>query len=834
MSEKSSSEESKARDKKLSKGLYDSMQSDEISNQNEKQYRDILSSIEDGYYEVDIAGNLSSFNDALCKIYGYARDELMGMNNREYMTPETAKKAYSVFNGVYKTGEPARIFDWEFLKKDGTKIDVAISVSLIKNSKGEAVGYRGIVRDIGEHKLIESALKKTHEELERRVAERTKDLIQINKRLEQEITERKSIEDALRESEKKYREIFEKGADLLYIHDLEGNLIQTNSFFKKACGWSPDELDNVNIRDLVPERYRHQVKDYLKSILENGKDEGFMKVLRKDDREIIIEYNNILICNETGPTGVQGSGKDITERLKNERALKESEEKYRNILESIEDGYYEVDLSGNFTFFNNAMCRILGYSSSEMMGMNNRVFMDQGNARKVFQTFNDAFTTGKPTKAFDWVLINKNGSTSVVEIVVSLIKKEDGKPVGFRGIARDITERKHLEERLRQSQKMEAIGTMAGGIAHDFNNILSSILGYTELALDDTVSGTVLHENLSEVFSAGNRATDLVQQIITLSRHSPVAFKPSHINPLVKEAVKMLRAIIPTSIEIKENICSDRLIVHADPTQIHQVIINLAINAKHAMSKTGGELAIEVDSFSHAENKKVDDRLNYKMIDLVPGNYARITVSDTGTGIAKEHLNKIFEPYFTTKAVGEGSGLGLSVVRGIVKSHRGDIAVFAELGKGTTFHIYLPLSEQQSIELPDTNADPLPRGTERILLVDDEPSIVKMQQRSLEHLGYTITPHTNSIEALEAFRTSPDTFDLVITDMSMPKMTGDKFAEEIKKIRSDVPVILCTGFSDQIKIRTGTDMQIDAFLMKPINKAKLTKTIRKLLDKVES
>ncbi|MDA3894553.1 MAG: PAS domain S-box protein, partial [Desulfobacteraceae bacterium] len=713
------------------------------------------------------------------------------------------------------------------------------------------------------------------------------------------------------------------------------NLIQTNLSLKKAYGLNPDDLVKMNLRDLVSERYRDQIKDYLKSIIEKGKDNGFMNVQTKDGRRIIIEYNNTLISNESGPEYVQGSGKDITERLNNEQALKESEErykalfdrsldcifihdnrgnfidandaalkvlgynreemlsvnfvsllsedqfpltlqvleelkesdqqkkpveyrlkhknggyvdieaqssviyrhgkpyaiqgiarditqrkqaevkikeseeKYRNILENIDDGYFEVDIFGNFIFFNDSMCRILGYPKDELMGMNNREYMDEKNAKKIYQVYNEIYRTGIPAKVLDWKFIRKDGSGCFAETVVSLITDSNDKRIGFRGIARDVTNRKQLEAQLQQAQKMEAIGTLAGGISHDFNNILSSIIGFTELALDDVEKGTPLEENLQEVFTAGIRAKDLIGQILTLSRHSAMEFKPILINSVVKETVKMLRSTIPTSINFQGNICDRQLVVHADPTQIQQVIINLATNAKHAMSETGGVLMIDVDPVSFDESTE--------NINLIPGNYARITVSDTGTGVNKDHLEKIFEPYFTTKAAGEGSGLGLSVVHGIVKSHKGDIAVCSEPGKGTKVHVCLPLSEHQSIEFPATTAEPLLRGTEHILIVDDEPSIVKMQQRSLERLGYSVTTRTSSVNALETFCATPDKYVLVITDMTMPDMTGDKLADEIKKIRPDVPVILCTGFSDNIKIRTGPDLQIDEFISKPID-----------------
>ena len=424
----------------------------------------------------------------------------------------------------------------------------------------------------------------------------------------------------------------------------------------------------------------------------------------------------------------------------------------------------------------------------------------------------------------------------VVENVALLFKfsvSSEGLFVGTDGIVFDITERKmaekekaELKKRLQQAQKMESIGTLAGCIAHDFNNILSAVLGYTDLALQDTQNGTLLHNYLSEVMTAGDRAKNLVKQILTISRHGNKELKLIKIVPLIKEVLIMLRSTIPTSIEFHENMCGDPLIVNADPTQLHQIILNLATNAKQAMVEGSGVLEVGVDSVAF------DSDIKNKYPDMQPGKYARITVSDTGIGIPEKNLDKIFEPYFTTKEKEEGTGLGLSVVHGIVKSHNGHVTVYSISGKGTTFHVYLPLVKKTSSDLPRQKTEPLPVGTEWILLVDDEPPIVKMQQQHLEQLGHTVTASTSSLEALEALRSSPDKFDLVITDMTMPKMTGDELSREIKKIRSDIPVILCTGFSEKINGH-GENLDIEAFLMKPIDKAKMAKTVRQVLDEAK-
>lgn len=392
-------------------------------------------------------------------------------------------------------------------------------------------------------------------------------------------------------------------------------------------------------------------------------------------------------------------------------------------------------------------------------------------------------------------------------------------------------ERKKAEEedakiraQLQKAQKMEAIGTLAGGIAHDLNNILFPILGYTEMILQD-VSGDSPHkQGLIAILQGAKRAEKLVQQILAFSRQKNHELKPVKIQLVINEALKLINSTLPSTIETIQNIKSDCGLVLADPTQIHQIVMNLCTNAFHAMEETGGKLTVTLKEVELAA-EDVKDKA------ITPGMYVCLTVSDTGTGMDQSVINRIFDPYFTTKENDKGTGLGLAVVHGIVKSHGGHISLYSEPGKGTEFHVCLPLIKTGEETTKVETDMPIQKGNERILIVDDEDIIVQMEKYMLEQLGYHVTTRTSSTDALEAFKVNPDTFDLVITDMTMPNMTGDKLAVEIMKIRSDMPVILCTGFSEMMSKEKTESIGIKGFLMKPIVMKDFSNMIRKVLDK---
>ena len=430
--------------------------------------------------------------------------------------------------------------------------------------------------------------------------------------------------------------------------------------------------------------------------------------------------------------------------------------------------------------------------------------------------------------------VTKEGQERLVEYNASLVHDEKGKPMGIRGIGRDITDRvavekekAELENQVVRAQKMEAIGTLAGGIAHDFNNILFPILGYAEMTMENVPEDSAARRNLEEVFKAAGRAKGLVQQILTFSRQTEQERKPLRIQLIMKEVLKLLRPSLPSTIDIRLDMDENCGPVLADPVQVHQVLMNLCTNAYHAMREKGGVLGVTLTEKDIESHDSVADA------ELDPGSYLKLAVSDTGHGMDPKVMEQIFNPYFTTKAPGEGTGLGLSVVHGIVKSYGGQITVHSKPREGTSFHIYLPLIDAGHVVSETLSQEPAPKGTEHILLVDDEPPIVRVMQQMLESLGYHVTARTRSVDALEDFCVHPEMFDLVITDQTMPYMMGTELAQKIRSIRPDIPIILCTGSGEAI---TEEKAEVTGFMeypTKPILKNELAMTIRRLLDQGE-
>ena len=508
------------------------------------------------------------------------------------------------------------------------------------------------------------------------------------------------------------------------------------------------------------------------------------------------------------------------------KSLQEERDRAQNYLDIAAVMMLAVNTNHEVILINKKGCDILGYDETEIIGKNwFDHFVPEYIRDQVQTNFSNLISNAtESVKYHENPVVTKGGRERMIAWSNTTLRDDNNHIIGTLSSGQDITEKKLLEANLLQARKMESIGNLAGGIAHDFNNILSSILGFTELSLDDVQKGSDMEDNLQEVYTAGKRAKEIVSQMLAFARQSKEEMKPIQVDSIVREVLIFIRASIPATIEIKQDLQSDSKI-WGNGTQVYQILMNLCTNAAHAMEDKGGILAISLQDVLIAPNSPM------RQIGLSPGNHIQLTVSDTGKGMPPEVLRSIFEPYFTTKKPGEGTGMGLAVVHGIVESYGGKITVDSEPGRSTVFTVYLPITRIQNAQQINESEE-LPRGTENILLIDDEIPIVKMGSQLLNRLGYSVSTATDSIEALELFRTRPDDFQLVITDMTMPRLTGDQLASEMIAIRPDIPIILCTGYSRIMSDETARNIGIKAFAYKPIVKSYLAKTVRRVLDEV--
>ena len=642
--------------------------------------------------------------------------------------------------------------------------------------------------------------------------------------MHEDITDKKQAEEELKASEENYWAIFESVNDAIMIHEAKtGRPLGINPKMEELLGYSEEEVKHMKVSDWTvgdPATMQKEAMRRIKNAALGNPQLFEWHAKRKDNKLIWLEVNlkNAIIG---GNKCVLSVVRDITEHKRTEAALQESEQKYLSLLEANPDPVVVYDMEGKVIYFNPAFTRVFGWSLKERIGQKMDGFVPEENWPETRMMIKKVTESEQRFSDLETCRYTKEGKIIPVSISGSFYEDQEGQMAGSVINIRDISERKKLEAQIQQTEKMEAIGTLAGGIAHDFNNILSAIIGFTELAISDAEKESTLYQNLKEVFRAGERAKDLVKQILTFSRQAEQERKPVQVKLIIKEAIKFLRASLPMTIDIRQEIKSDSLVM-ADPTQLHQLIMNLCANAGHAMKDKGGVLEVKLIDV------KFDADLTAKSPELKPGPYLELTVSDSGHGIPAHILDRIFDPFFTTKGKSEGTGMGLSVVHGIVGRCGGKITISSEPGKGSTFKICLPTVERYEASLP-IEREPIATGTDRILFVDDETAIVNIGEQMLESLGYKVTTRTSSIEALELFKAKAENFDLVITDLTMPNMTGDELAKELIRIRPGIPTILCTGYSTRINPQHAATMGIRAFVSKPVLKRDIAKTIRNVL-----
>ncbi|MBI4791835.1 MAG: cache domain-containing protein [Deltaproteobacteria bacterium] len=634
------------------------------------------------------------------------------------------------------------------------------------------------------------------------------------------VAERNRVMTELKENERRYRSLFDSSSDAIFI--LRDNLfIDCNQQALQMFGCTREELIGQ-----PPDRFSPMVQpdgsDSAAKVVEtnrlvlSGVSQSFEWTHRRCDGTLFDAEVSLNVLELADTTCIQSIVRDITERKQAQKQLVRQASAMAQAAEEI----IITDMDGTIEYANPAFEQITGYALKEAMGRTYS-FLESGKEKQSYKEMWAAIRDGKVWRGRTTTR-KKDGGLLEADATVSPIFDQAGNPMGYVFVKRDVTEQIKTETMFRQSQKMEAIGTLAGGIAHDFNNILSAIFGFAEIAKLETDENSGAYRSLGKILEAAGRARDLVKQILTFSRQTEM--KPHPIQPkiIIKETIKLLEASLPSTIEIRTNLQADEAVL-ADPTSIHQVIMNLCTNAGHAMRKAGGILDISLITV------ELDQDFARVHPQIRPGQYLRLNISDTGHGMTPDVKERIFDPFFTTKGEGEGTGMGLSVVHGIVRSLGGTIAVHSEPGKGSTFSVYLPVHARQKIQ-KNVEEEQIPGGTEHIVFVDDEEFIVDIAQQMLELLGYRVVGKTDSVEAFTYFQAHADEVDLMITDYTMPRMTGLDLAKKIRQIRPNLPILLCTGYNTGFSETEIKEAGINAFILKPVVRKELAAVVRRVLD----
>ncbi|MEA3437948.1 MAG: PAS domain S-box protein [Thermodesulfobacteriota bacterium] len=781
MAEKPTYEELEQRVKELEEENTEFKRVDVALQDSTEKHRSILENVEDGYFEVDIAGNFTFFNDSAAKSLGYSQDELMGMNSRQYTDEENAKKIYQTFNKVYATGKTHKGFDWEIIRKDGSKRSVEASVSLRKDSEGQPIGFRGIVRDV---------------------------------------SERKQTEGKLRESEEVYRSLFKNNHSIMLLIDSENaDIVDANSAAISYYGWSHEVLTGKKITDI--------------NILTKEKVFQEMERVKKEPQHFFFRHR--LASGEirdveiySGPITVYRKKllysiiHDITERVKTEQLLQKSEERFRTLFEKVPASIQGYGSDGIIHFWNKASENTYGYKKDDAIGKNIVELIIPPEMRGfMHDTIKKGTETGKMPQPEEFLMIRQNGSRVPVFSSQAVLKLEEEEPE-FYCFSVDLTVQKKLQERLQQAQKMESISTLSGGIAHQFNNALSGITGNIDLLAMDFPDNETVANYTRAMKDSARRMMQLTAQLLAYARGGKFHAKTVLFSDFVKETLSLVKHTLGSDIDVDTDRLLGILNVKADLTQMQMVLSAVLTNAAEAMEGKG---CIRVA----CKDTIIADETVEELPGLTPGNYVNLTIVDDGKGMDKQARTLIFEPFFTTKFTGRG--LGMAAVYGIVKNHNGLISVESEPGKGTVVKIYLPAVEAlvKKHSEPESKAEWI-KGTGTILVIEDEEPVMKISRVILERLGYRVLEARTGQGAIDIAKTFDNHIDLALLDILLPDMSGNDIYPLIMEARPDLKVIVFSGYSIDGPAREILDAGAENFIQKPLTIAALSEKLKETLE----
>ena len=798
MSAKPTYEELEQSVKDLQKEVIKRKQAEKALEESEKRFRLLYERAPLGYQSLDEYGHFLEVNQAWLDTLGYSREEVIGKSFGDFLHPDWVDHFKQNFPRFKAIGEILGV-EFEMVRKDGSLIMVDFNGKIGRDEKGNFRQTHCILHDI---------------------------------------TAQKETQETLRESEEKYRTLITNIPDVTWTTDSEGKTSFISPNIVREFGYTQEEIykggDSIWLGRIHPEDVGKVEKAFRKLLERGTKFDVEYRIKRKDGEWIQLHDRSVGVYERDGVKYADGIFSNITNRKQAEEALLESEEKYRNILESIGEGYYEVDLDGNFTFFNDAMCRIRGYSRDELMGMNNRGYMDPVTAKKVFEAYNQVYTTGKAMKGYEWEALRKDGTKGYVEVSASLMKNSENRPIGFRGIVRDVTERKfaedgrkQLETQLQRAQKMEAMGLMAGGVAHDLNNILSGIVSYPELLLLDLPEDSPLRNPIKTIQESGMRAADVVEDLLTIARGVTTSKEVLNLNSMIEEYMdsadqQKLEKIKPLS-TYRTELDPELLNITCSASHVKKILMNLAVNASEAIEGTG---TVTISTM----NRYLDEPLKgYE--DVRTGEHVLLSISDDGSGISPQDLDKIFEPFYTKKVMGRsGTGLGLAVVWNSMQDHKGYINVRSN-EKGTVFELYFPTTREKVVDEGEQVPldDYLGHG-EKILVVDDEERQRVIACGILTRLGYKAEAVSSGEEAIEYVKEKP--VDLILLDMVMPKgINGRKTYEEIIKIRPGQKAIIASGYAKTKEVDKAQELGAGKYIKKPYTLPKVGLAVKEELEK---